>query len=50
MHRTSLIPVKIQDMQSSTKKAMDLMVMENLFSKQNITKTYDLKGIGRFCP
>lgn len=25
---------------------MDLLVMENLFYKHEITKTYDLKGIG----
>jgi 1-phosphatidylinositol-3-phosphate 5-kinase len=39
-------PVKIHDLQTSTKKHMDLMVMENLFYKQSISQTYDLKGIG----
>jgi len=33
-------------MQTSTKKSMDLVVMENLFYKQTVTQTYDLKGIG----
>ena len=32
----------------SNKKSMDLMVMENLFYKQSISQTYDLKGIGAF--
>lgn len=26
---------------------MDLLVMENLFHNHDITKTYDLKGIGK---
>jgi hypothetical protein len=26
---------------------MDLLVMENLFYKHEISKTYDLKGIGK---
>ena len=42
-------PVKTYDLQTSDKKHMDLMVMENLFYKQSISQTYDLKGIGMFC-
>lgn len=41
------LSVKIHDVQASTKKTMDLMVMENLFYKQDISQTYDLKGIGQ---
>jgi len=37
------------DRKSGTKKNMDLLVMENLFHNHEITKTYDLKGIGEFC-
>jgi 1-phosphatidylinositol-3-phosphate 5-kinase len=40
--------IKIHDLQTSTKKSMDLLVMENLFYTQDVSKTYDLKGIGEF--
>lgn len=38
--------VKIHDVQANSRKTMDLLVMENLFYKQTIKETYDLKGIG----
>ena len=44
--KTETYAVKINDMKASTKKQMDLLVMENLFYKQTITQKYDLKGIG----
>ncbi|ORY33694.1 hypothetical protein BCR39DRAFT_518613 [Naematelia encephala] len=37
--------VKIHDIQANSKKTMDLLVMENIFYKQNVVQTYDLKGI-----
>ncbi|OCF73919.1 hypothetical protein I204_05767 [Kwoniella mangroviensis CBS 8886] len=37
--------VKINDLKSGTRRQMDLLVMENLFYKQSISRTYDLKGI-----
>nr|XP_019014824.1 uncharacterized protein I206_00911 [Kwoniella pini CBS 10737]OCF53605.1 hypothetical protein I206_00911 [Kwoniella pini CBS 10737] len=37
--------VRINDMKAGTKKHLDLLVMENLFYKQTISRTYDLKGI-----
>nr|XP_019049347.1 hypothetical protein I302_03133 [Kwoniella bestiolae CBS 10118]OCF28277.1 hypothetical protein I302_03133 [Kwoniella bestiolae CBS 10118] len=37
--------VKINDLKTGTKRQMDLLVMENLFYKQTISRTYDLKGI-----
>ncbi|OCF31113.1 hypothetical protein I316_07245 [Kwoniella heveanensis BCC8398] len=37
--------VRINDMQTGTKRQLDLLVMENLFYKQTITRSYDLKGI-----
>ncbi|WVQ85237.1 hypothetical protein IAT38_007402 [Cryptococcus sp. DSM 104549] len=37
--------VSIKDTQSGTKRQLDLLVMENLFYKQTISKTFDLKGI-----
>jgi hypothetical protein len=40
--------VKIHDVQSNSRRQLDLLVMENLFYKQDITLTYDLKGIGPF--
>lgn len=39
--------VKIHDLQSSSRKQLDLLVMENLFYKQDISQTFDLKGIGK---
>ena len=43
--------VKVHNLQDSTKKTMDLMVMENLFYHQTISKSFDLKGIeGRRVP
>jgi 1-phosphatidylinositol-3-phosphate 5-kinase len=47
--RHSLIcsSVKIHDLQSSSRKQLDLLVMENLFYKQDISQTFDLKGIGK---
>ena len=38
--------VKMQDSATSSKRQLDLLVMENLFYKQDVTQTYDLKGIG----
>jgi 1-phosphatidylinositol-3-phosphate 5-kinase len=40
------VSVFTHDRKSGTKKNMDLLVMENLFHNHEITKTYDLKGIG----
>jgi hypothetical protein len=37
----------VHDLQASTKTKMDLLVMENLFHKQDVSTTYDLKGIGQ---
>ncbi|KAK8866021.1 hypothetical protein IAR55_001172 [Kwoniella newhampshirensis] len=37
--------VRIDDLQSGTRKQLDLLVMENIFYKQTISKTFDLKGI-----
>ncbi|WRT64251.1 uncharacterized protein IL334_001182 [Kwoniella shivajii] len=43
--------VRIHDLQNGTKRQLDLLVMENLFYKQTISRTYDLKGIeGRKVP
>ncbi|EIW72592.1 hypothetical protein TREMEDRAFT_58763 [Tremella mesenterica DSM 1558] len=43
--------VRIHDLQNSTKRSLDLLVMENLFYKQTVERTYDLKGIeGRKIP
>lgn len=38
--------VTTHDRQSGIKKQMDLLIMEDLFHKQDISKTFDLKGIG----
>ena len=38
--------VKIHDLKSGTKRHMDMLVMENLFYKQDVLQTFDLKGIG----
>jgi 1-phosphatidylinositol-3-phosphate 5-kinase len=38
--------VKIHDVHTNEKRSMDLLVMENLFWKQEIDRTFDLKGIG----
>lgn len=35
----------IKDSQSGQKRQLDLLVMENLFHNQSISKTFDLKGI-----
>ncbi|WWC58469.1 uncharacterized protein I303_101012 [Kwoniella dejecticola CBS 10117] len=40
-----LYTVRIQDLKSGSKRQLDLLVMENLFYKQTISRTYDLKGI-----
>ncbi|WVQ62084.1 uncharacterized protein L199_000219 [Kwoniella botswanensis] len=37
--------VKINDLRAGTRRQMDLLVMENLFYNQSISRTYDLKGI-----
>lgn len=37
--------VTIKDSQSGHKRQLDLLVMENLFHNQSISKTFDLKGI-----
>ncbi|WVF70562.1 hypothetical protein IAT40_005353 [Kwoniella sp. CBS 6097] len=37
--------VRINDLQTGTKRQLDLLVMENLFYKQTIARSYDLKGI-----
>jgi 1-phosphatidylinositol-3-phosphate 5-kinase len=42
--------VMTHDRKSGVKKNMDLLVMENLFHDHEITKTYDLKGIGELIP
>ncbi|WWC86358.1 uncharacterized protein L201_001232 [Kwoniella dendrophila CBS 6074] len=43
--------VRIHDLQTGIKRQLDLLVMENLFYKQQISRTYDLKGIeGRKVP
>jgi hypothetical protein len=42
--------VMTHDRKSGVKKNMDLLVMENLFHDHEITKTYDLKGIGELNP
>lgn len=39
--------VKIHDVHTNEKRSMDLLVMENLFWKQEIDRTFDLKGIGQ---
>lgn len=39
--------VTTHDKSSGSKRNMDLLIMENLFYKHEITKTYDLKGIGK---
>ncbi len=38
--------VKMHDLKTNEKRTMDLLVMENLFWKQDIERTFDLKGIG----
>jgi hypothetical protein len=38
--------VKMHDLKSNSRIQMDLLVMENLFYKQSVAQTYDLKGIG----
>ncbi len=43
---TVINTVKIQDVRTSTHRQLDLLVMENLFYKQDNTQIYDLKGIG----
>lgn len=43
------VVVKIQDSSGSasgSKRTLDLLVMENLFHQQKVTRTFDLKGIG----
>jgi len=37
--------IETKNLESGTVQATDLLVMENLFYGQNITKTFDLKGI-----
>nr|XP_031860899.1 uncharacterized protein CI109_003626 [Kwoniella shandongensis]KAA5527971.1 hypothetical protein CI109_003626 [Kwoniella shandongensis] len=37
--------VRIDDVQNGARKQLDLLVMENLFYKQTVSKTFDLKGI-----
>ncbi|KAI9635199.1 phosphatidylinositol-4-phosphate 5-kinase [Dioszegia hungarica] len=37
--------VKMHDVATGEKRTMDLLVMENLFWKQEIDRTFDLKGI-----
>jgi len=41
-----MVLVRTHDLQSGTKRELNLLVMENLFYKHAIAKTYDLKGIG----
>lgn len=36
----------MHDVATGEKRTMDLLVMENLFWKQEIDRTFDLKGIG----
>ncbi|KAL7424765.1 hypothetical protein Q5752_000449 [Cryptotrichosporon argae] len=43
--------VRLHDLQTNNKRQLDLLVMENLFYKQEVSHTYDLKGIeGRKVP
>ena len=37
---------KLNDLKAGQKTSMDLLVMENLFYKQDIAQRFDLKGIG----
>ncbi|WVR05981.1 hypothetical protein IAU60_003009 [Kwoniella sp. DSM 27419] len=37
--------VRVNNLQTGAKRQLDLMAMENLFYKQNISQTFDLKGI-----